>query len=54
MILKCRTEKDLNLRVVSYYEGSNWKSGIWMNGMFNNGLWDGGIWYNGVFNGTWG
>ena len=48
------TEKDLNLRVVSYYEGSNWKSGIWMNGMFNNGLWDGGIWYNGVFNGTWG
>lgn len=48
------TEKDLNLRIVSYFDGSNWNSGIWMNGMFNNGLWDGGIWYNGVFNGNWG
>jgi len=48
------TEKDLNLRIASYFEGSNWNSGIWMNGIFNNGLWDGGIWYNGVFNGTWG
>ena len=48
------TEKDLNLKIVSYFEGSTWESGIWMNGIFNNGLWDGGIWYNGVFNGTWG
>ncbi len=42
-----------DIRVVSSFRGSNWKSGIWTNGLFENGLWEGGIWYNGVFNGTW-
>lgn len=41
------------LKIVSYYQGSNWKSGIWTNGIFENGLFEGGMWLNGIFKGQW-
>ena len=43
-----------NLRLVSYFENSTWKSGVWYNGLFKNGTFEGGVWYNGKFIGNWG
>jgi hypothetical protein len=45
---------ETNLRVVSHFDESNWKSGYWTNGYFENGFFESGVWYNGVFEGTWG
>ena len=48
------SQSNMNIKMVSYFNNSNWYSGIWMNGVFENGLFDGGIWYNGLFDGDWG
>lgn len=45
---------ETGLRVVSYFKGSKWESGIWTNGIFDDGQFDSGIWYNGLFVGSWG
>ena len=47
------TEYETNLRVVSRFRNSTWKSGIWSNGFFESGLWEGGIFYNGLFKAKW-
>ena len=46
--------KDLGLRVVSYFKDITWKSGLWTNGIFDGKQFDAGIWYNGIFDGNWG
>jgi hypothetical protein len=43
-----------NIRLVSSFDNSIWKSGFWKNGVFNGGLFIGGVWNNGYFEGTWG
>ncbi len=45
---------ETNLRVVSHFSESIWKSGHWTNGYFENGNFESGVWYNGVFEGNWG
>lgn len=45
---------ETNLRVVSHFVESYWKSGVWTNGYFENGTFESGIWYNGIFEGNWG
>ena len=47
------TSTNTELRVVSKFSGSDWKSGIWTNGIFDKGFWEGGIWYNGINSGVW-
>ena len=45
---------ETNLRVVSHFDESIWKSGYWTNGYFQSGNFESGIWNNGVFEGIWG
>jgi hypothetical protein len=45
---------ETNLRVVSHFSESVWKSGYWTNGYFESGTFESGVWYNGVFEGNWG
>jgi hypothetical protein len=46
--------RDLGLRVVSYFKDVTWKSGLWRNGIFEGREFESGIWYNGIFDGIWG
>lgn len=46
-------EFETNLRVVSRFRNSTWKSGLWTNGYFESGLWEGGLFYNGLFEAKW-
>lgn len=48
------SEIETNLRIVSRFIDSNWKSGHWRNGIFKNGDFESGVWYNGNFEGNWG
>lgn len=45
---------ETNLRIVSRFIDSTWKSGHWRNGIFENGEFESGVWYNGNFEGNWG
>ena len=42
------------LKVVSKFKNSTWRSGVWRNGYFDNGRFLNGIWYDGYFSGKWG
>jgi hypothetical protein len=43
-----------NLRFVSGFDSTIWKSGVWRNGVFIGGNFITGVWYSGHFDGTWG
>ena len=45
---------ETQLKLVSKFKNSTWRSGVWKNGFFDNGRFLNGIWYDGYFSGAWG